>query len=687
MVTTGTRGARTTSVERSPDRVERLWRNALADPERVVFTAGALDEAGRPERRLTFGELARRTRSVAARLAREGVGAGDRVAVMLPNGLDYVVAVFGAMAAGAIAVPLFPPGSPKHRERLESIVLETRPAALIVPEDAVEGAAAMAPVRHAGCRILVAEALAAEDLSRDFSPVPVHEIAFLQYTSGSTSRPKGVMVTHANVNANGAAIETTFGAGRSARGVCWLPLFHDMGMIGSILHPAGRGCRCHLMDPSEFLASPAGWLRTVSALGADIAGGPNFGFDWCTDHVRDEQMEGVDLSGWRVAYNGAEPISAATLDRFAARFARWGFERDAFLCCYGLAEFTVLVSGASLGAPGMVRRVDAAALADGRVRPVAEGGHELVASGSPTPGTELRVVGRDGAQLGEGQSGEILVAGPDRAKGYWKQGAATRETFGTAPDDPHPGFLRTGDVGSVLEGRLFVTGRRKELIVVRGRNLYPHDVEAVSLDALGRPRGLSCAAFAMADEAGEALALACEVPPGAKETLAELALAVRLAVAESSGVQPRLVALVRRRSLPKTSSGKLRRLEVAERHRRGTLPTLHVDELRDAGATRARPALATPYRAPSGAYELAVANVWSAVLGVADPGADDGYLDLGGDSVGAAQIAARLGALFGVTVELSELFEARTIAEVAELVERATRGETSAADDLVEIEL
>ncbi|MGH1503062.1 MAG: AMP-binding protein [Acidimicrobiales bacterium] len=670
-----------------PNRLETLWARAAERPDTVAFSAGAVAD-GVPARTLTYAGLADRARSLAAHLDAAEVAPGDRVIVMLPNGLDYVTAVYGAMAAGAIAVPLFPPDASKHRDRVDSVLLETRPAAVVVPRSSADATWARLLELRLDARVIIVEELDDDDRAAQFldrsddgAAPPVHELAFLQYTSGSTSAPKGVMVGHDNVAANSAAIGEVFGHDDTASGVCWLPLYHDMGMVGSVFHTVEIGARCHLMDPSDLLRRPANWLRAISELGVDTAGGPNFGFDWCVEQIRDDQLDGVDLSGWRVAYNGSEPISAATIDRFADRFAAWGFDRSSFLPCYGLAEFTLLVTGGSLADPSMVRTVD---------------GRPLVASGAPVAGTELRVVDDHERCVDDGEFGQILVAGPDRAAGYWNNTAATAATFGTGPDDPHPGFLRTGDIGVVLDGQLFVTGRAKEIIVVRGRNLHPHEIEEAAGQAVadavaagrdaggrgGRTKGLANAAVATGGDREE-LAVVCEVPKQAD--LAAIGREVRRRVAETSGVQPRQVVLVSRRTVPKTSSGKIRRLEVAAALGRGEIDALHVDELPAAsiGATRPRPDLDTPYRAPSGATELEVAAVWSSVLRLADVGADDDFLALGGDSLGAAVIAEELGRRFDLDIDVSDLFVTATVAEVAHLLDTTATED----DDLVEIEL
>ena len=415
------------------------------------------------------------------------------------------------------------------------------------------------------------------------------------------------------------------------------------------------------------------------------SGGPNFGFDWCTDHVTDDALDGVDLSRWSVAYNGSEPIRAATLDRFARRFEPYGFRRSSFVPCFGLAEFTLFVSGGHLHDATMEHRIDPAELVEGRVRSATHQGRTLIASGPPAAGTEVRIVDGDGHRLGDERQGEILVGGSSRALGYWRNQAASAAAFGLGPGDPHPGFLRTGDLGYIRHGKLFVTGRRTELIVVRGRNLHPHDLEATARQVTPDGANLSCVAFAVDGE----LVMVCESarPVGDDVTaLAGVARDVRLAVAGSCGVQPRAVALVPKRTVLKTSSGKLRRLEMAARFRAGELPLLHVDELDPADRTRtARPELDTAYRPPTDPVETRVAAIWEQVLAVDGIGADDAFLELGGDSLAAAHIATRVGAAFGLELELSDVFESHTVAELAAVVQRELGAAGAPSDDHVEI--
>lgn len=665
--------------------LDGLWRNVEERPEQTALSSGPIDADGAPKALVDYVELGRRVRSAAAHLADRGISSGDRVVVMLPNGIDYVVAVMAAMAAGAIPVPLFPPDASTHSDRVESVMLETRPDAVFTTAKALPRVEELlTTLRQLGCAVLD-EAAVAEDRSSRFAPATPNDVAFLQYTSGSTSTPKGVMVTQPGLLANIDAIRHSFGHTAGDVGVCWLPLFHDMGLVGSVLNSVHGGGHLHLMQPSDLLRRPAGWLTAISALGAHTSGGPNFAFDWCVDKIKDEQMEGIDLSSWQVAYNGSEAIHRRTIDRFVERFEPWGFSRSAMLPCYGLAEFTLLVSSSSVTNDAMMQSFSPQALAQGRAEPD-ENGRVLVASGAPVEGRSIRIVADDGAEANPGGIGQILVAGPDRAAGYWRNAAASQVTFGLGDDDPFPGYLRTGDVGFLHDGLLFVTGRIKEMIVVRGKNLYPADVEDIALDTFDVSSRLAAAAFPIASEKGEMLGIAIEIS-NKEEDLGSITRQVRLAVAEKTGIQPRAIALVRKRSLPKTSSGKLRRVEIGEQFARSELDVLHLDEMIIGEGTRERPELATPYRRPDDGLEQTVATVWSSVLQISDIGADDDFLALGGDSLDAAQIAVELGSVFGVTVELSDLFATHTIGEVAAMIAGEMGPQDNQDDDLVEVEL
>ena len=550
------------SRDRSQSLVALLRRQAAQRPDRGYTWLAQGEEVAD---RLSYSGLDRHARAIAAALM-AAVPPGERVLLLYPPGLEFVAAFFGCLYAGVIAVPAYPPRSRRPDPRLRGIAADCRPRAVLTTAALLtrrEALAAQVPELATAVWIETADQTDRTDPTdwTDRSAPGSGDIAFLQYTSGSTGTPKGVIVTHANLLDNLERIRRAFGQTAESVVVGWLPLFHDMGLIGNVLQPCYVGSDCVLMPPAAFLQRPARWLEAIQRFGGTTSGGPNFAYDLCIRSVGPEAREQLDLSSWTVAFNGAEPVRRATLDRFAEAFAPCGFRRAAFVPCYGLAEATLLVTaaqGISDGSP-----VSCGALPDGQEVRVVE-----PASGRAVAGEEV---------------GEIWVAGPSVAAGYWNRPEQTRETFGAMLSDGDGGkgpFLRTGDLGFVQDGELFVTGRLKDLIILRGRNLYPQDLELTAEQAHPSVRPGSSAAFSLDgndennENGEERLVLISEVDRHAGD-LATIAEAVRRAVTEEHGVAVADVVLIRLGTIPKTSSGKIRRREGRERYLAGSLDVLH----------------------------------------------------------------------------------------------------------------
>ncbi len=469
--------------DEGPSFIEILGRRAGdargGDP---AFRFAGADGDG-PADAISYGALDVRARAIAARLASLGL-AGERALLVYPPGLEFVSAFFGCLYAGVVAVPAHPPRPNRPATRLGAIADDARPRAVVtatrlLPEsDRWAGEIAGLGGLDRVATDTVEDALAEAWQHPGVGPT---DLAFLQYTSGSTALPKGVMVTHANLLANSAQIHACFGSTAESRGVFWLPLFHDMGLIGGVLQTVYCGGTSTLLSPVAFLQRPLRWLEAISATGATISGGPDFAYDLCVRKIGPEARAGLDLSRWSVAFNGAEPIRRETLDRFAEAFAPCGFRREAFLPCYGLAEATLLVSGRRTKGGPVVFAAGAAALGSDRVEPASAGQAEapLVGSGSIPDGTEVAIVDpATGTASALDRVGEVWVRGPGVARGYWNRDEETTATFGaTLPGAGPRAFLRTGDLGFLRDGELFVTGRLKDLIIIGGRNLYPQDVE------------------------------------------------------------------------------------------------------------------------------------------------------------------------------------------------------------------
>ncbi|MEW2398843.1 fatty acyl-AMP ligase [Streptomyces sp. NPDC046862] len=531
-------------------------------------------------RTLGWRALDARARAVAGGLTAAGASPGDRAALLLPQGLDYVAAFLGCLYARVIAVPLFGPQLRGHEGRLAAVLADCEPACLlsdtatadsvrdflrdyglpeppVVPVDRLPvdrtpvGSTAGGPVGSPGAGLDAPDAPAAP------SPGP-DDIAYLQYTSGSTRTPAGVMISHANVVANAhQAIEAFIADPQSATTVGWLPLFHDMGLVLSIAAPVVGGFPSVLMDPTAFLEDPSRWLRLLGSYDGTVSAAPNFAYDYCVARTDPALAEELTLDRVRVLINGSEPVRPGTMERFQAAFGPAGLDPVAHCPAYGLAEATVFVTADSRTAPPSTVSCDADALAAGRVEESTDpGATVLVACGAPV-GQEVRITGPDGSELPEGHVGEIRLRGPNIGLGYWKRDAD--DTFG-GPE----GWLRSGDLGALLDGRLLVTGRLKDLLVVDGRNHYPQDVEETVQTVLPMVRRDRLAAFGVPrpDDTGEELVVVAEHRRDTAPTLRErreAEVSVRSAVSARHGLRLGTLVLVPPGAVPRTSSGKVAR--------------------------------------------------------------------------------------------------------------------------------
>ncbi len=542
--------------------IELLERRAGEAPAAAGYTFLTGTEA--PPERLTWARLELRARAIAVRL-REVAEPGDRALLLYPPGTEYIAAFFGCLYAGVVAVPVYPPRLGRPMGRLLAILGNAGASTALTTASLLASLEGAVPGTDR-VRWLATDALEDAAAASWREPgVGPDDLAFLQYTSGSTAEPKGVMLTHANLLSNLEVIRRAFGVTPEDRGVIWLPPYHDMGLIGGILEPLYAGFSVVLFPPMGFLQKPLRWLEAVSAFRATVSGGPNFAYDLCVRKVGPEHRAGLDLSSWAVAFNGAEPVRAGTLDRFAEAFAPSGFRRSAFYPCYGLAEGTLLVAGGARGAGPAVGSFSAAGLESHRAvaaaPELAEKARRLVSSGRGPEG--LRVVVADPEQCAPveaGRVGEVWVSGPSVAAGYWRRPEETEAAFGARLATGEGPFLRTGDLGFLEGGELFVTGRIKDLLILRGRNVYPQDLEATAERAHPALRAGGAAAFAVESDGEERLVLVQELTrEGLRADAGEVALAVRRALADEHEVQLQALALIRPATLPKTSSGKVRR--------------------------------------------------------------------------------------------------------------------------------
>jgi 8-amino-7-oxononanoate synthase len=558
--------------------VDVLEYRAARQPSQTIFRYVHSD--GREQDSVTFAELRQRARAIAAGLS-EHVVPGDRVVVLVPPGLDYVAAFFGCLYAGAIAVPAYPPNPRRADTRVARMVADCGARVAIVSDAfmaRLDGWLALTPELGA-----VTWLDATRLLKRDSSALPepsivTSSLAMLQYTSGSTGEPRGVMLSHSNLLHNSVVVHRVTAHEEGDGAVFWLPPFHDMGLIGGILQPIYASVPTSLMAPATFLQRPFRWLEAISRYRATTSGAPNFAYDLCVERIGEEERRTLDLSAWRTSFNGAEPVRAETIARFLEAFSPCGLRADLFLPCYGLAEGTLLVSG------GRVQRnhvviADRTHLESGELRAARNGDANavaLVAAGAPASEVTVAIVDPDSCvPCVDGQVGEIWTAGGSVGMGYWNRADATAAAFrarlaGSGADGRT--FLRTGDLGVIADGQLIITGRLKDLVILDGRNYYPHDIEVAAERSHASLRPGFAAAFSVEEGGRERLVLVAEVSrQHGERAFGSLFHAVRTGLAATVGVVPDEIVLIRQRTIPRTSSGKIQRRACRGAYLSGTL--------------------------------------------------------------------------------------------------------------------
>ncbi len=672
--------------EPKPDTiVATLKQRAAETPEHIAFHY--LSGGDAIEQSVTYRKLDHNSRRVAARLQNLALR-NERVVLLYVQGLDFIEAFMGCLYAGTVAVPAYPPRKNSLSGRIETI-LENSGARAVLTTGAVKknidrnfpGIAAAYPVLVHEETTEPAAAYRPEDAAG------ADALAFLQYTSGSTGNPKGVMIGHDNIMVNLADFDLGHDYPPGSSICSWLPAFHDLGLIYGILFPLYKGIPGYLLSPVTFLARPFSWLQAMSCFKATHTIAPNFAYDMCLAGITGEQLQTLDLAHVELLGNAAEPVRAETIRGVVATLAATGLKESAVAPGYGLAEATLKVSAKTNRVPALILSVDASALERHRVQPVngpAPGAKQVVSSGLSRIDTRVRIVHpATGAGCAENEVGEIWVGGKTIARGYWQNPAATRETFRAFTTDTREGpFLRTGDLGFVLEGQLFVSGRLKELIIIRGYNHYPTDIECTVRNAHPSLLKSTCAAFSVEADGAETLAVVVEVKnrhlsgPEAAEIFAR----VREHIVGEHGIEAHTIALVHLAAIPKTSSGKIRRNECrrkllddelnaiavsrAEAPPAGAVPTLPVlpadewagpphDEQPDEQAVRNR---------VSGAITAALTQLTG--LPLIEP--DRSFHQLGLNSVKAMKLTHALEAALGVPVPVTLLFEAPTAGQLAD---------------------
>jgi acyl-CoA synthetase (AMP-forming)/AMP-acid ligase II len=563
---------------------EVLRRRAARQPDRTAFVF--LEDGEEPGEVLTYARLDRAAAERAAALRAAGLAGGTAI-LLYPAGLEFVKTLLGCMYARVAGAPVQVPSRERGYERLRAIADDAGARAILADSSTLADLRArFAGSPHLdGLTLIATDALPAADpaaVEVGADPVGPDEIALLQYTSGSTGDPKGVMITHANFVANAAETDALWPCGEGAVFVSWLPHFHDMGMLGGIIIPLWAGAPSYLMAPASFVRRPGRWMQAISRFRGTHTAGPSFSYELCVREADKRGVpEGLDLSSWRMAANGAEPVRWRVVEEFTAAFGPAGFRPESMCPCYGLAENTLKATGNSYERRPVVLWVDPEALREDRVAPVAEehpAALALVGSGVPVAGTRLRIVDPVSQNpVPDGGIGEVWISGPCVAAGYLDRPLESREVFRARPvgerGEGAPAYLRTGDLGFQLEGELFITGRLKDLIIRKGRNFYPQDIEFV-VEGAQSELGPNCAAaFSVDDGTAELLVVVVEAGArvfgeGGPEALRER---IRTAVYEAQRLHVDDVVLVRRGALPKTSSGKVQRRRCRRQYLDGSL--------------------------------------------------------------------------------------------------------------------
>lgn len=655
--------------------VDVVLQRAAQDPDRIAYRF--LEENVDDARTLTYGALALRATAVAVSLAGRAKP-GDRALLAYPPGPDYVIAFYGCLLAGVLAVPTYPVKTHRSTPSLRAFARDSA-AAVVLTDSATHAALASTDNDIADLpwqsTDQIGPAIADSWTRPELSPASP---ALLQYTSGSTSAPRGIIIGHDNLVANAALIGGFVGWDHSGV-VSWLPPYHDMGLFGGIVWPLLWGVESTLFSPLAFLRRPALWLEAIDVYRASVSFGPNFAYDLCVRKITGETRERLDLTCWKTTLNGAEPIRPETIARFAAAFGPQGFEAEIMCPAYGLAEATLIVSGSSPDEMPVSTTLDAAALDTGHVTTAGDGARSrtVVSSGRPRGGQDVVIVDPETrVRMPAASVGEVWVSGPCVAHGYWADEAASM-TFGARLRGESGGpYLRTGDLGFLLDGELYIVGRRRDLIVVAGRNIHPQDLEITAEDAHPAARAGCCIAFAREGKESEEIVVVQEIRLAGSVDSDEIVTAIRADIAAAHQLRPAAIVLIPPGELPKTSSGKKRRSVCRAAYLSGDLQEISRWECPDSlsGAmfdlerTEESAIAAGGAAAPSHDVIAHWLVRWIArSLGVAPDTIDETrpLVDFGLGSQQAAQLAADLSQWFGHDLPVTVVFDHPTVARLA----------------------
>jgi amino acid adenylation domain-containing protein len=656
------------------------WR-ALHQPQNESYTF--LADTGTDKVSLTYAELDRKARAIAARLQELG-GVGERVLILYPPGIEYITAIWGCLYAGSIAVPVYPPRLNRSSERLLSIIENAQPRiALADNHIRTEMSRHFAQRQDPNAMEWVVSDLLPPCMSDKWEKpsITADSLAFLQYSSGSTGVPKGVMLTHRNLLHNTACIYQRASKSPQNRGVSWLPPYHDMGLIGGILLPLYGGFPLTFMSPLSFLRSPLRWLRAISEYRATYSAAPNFAYQLCVDKIAPEDCDGLDLSSWTYAACGAEPIRAETIHQFLEKYAPYGLRREAFYPCYGLAESTLMVTGGDFLAGPVIKSFQEDRLLEDHVVPIdsaAPGAKALVGCGHPFEGQKLLIVDpTTRRRCPPDRVGEIWVSSASVARGYWRRPGETLKNFQARLADTGEGpFLRTGDLGFLCENELFITGRLKDLIIIRGRNYYPQDIEMISEKSHPALRTGGAAAFSVEIANEECLVIVQEVDRRYRNIdVQQVCQAIRQAVVSEYEIPVHTVVLIKHGSIPKTSSGKIQRYACRAEFLAGTLSVLgqsrmasSSEQLSEESCSREN-LLALPEEERRRQVEVCLSQIAARALHVTPAQLQTSSpRSLFLDSLTAADLSMNIETLLGVTLPIASILKAQSIAQLADEV-------------------
>lgn len=570
------------SLANSPEQffsfVDVLRYRTQKQPEQTAYVF--LDRGETEANQLTYQQLDEQAKAIAATL-QQRTQPGERALLLYPPGLDFITAFLGCLYAGVVAVPAYPPRNNQNAGRLQAIATNAEASVILTTTaflSTIERWIAQEP-QLTSTQWLTTDTINSVNARAWHEPnLNGDALAFLQYTSGSTGTPKGVMVSHGNLMHNAISIQHCFADTSSTRSVCWLPPYHDMGLIGGILQPLYLGAFTVLMSPVDFLQKPVRWLQAISRYRATTSGGPNFAYELCAQKIKPELLENLDLSSWSLAFTGAEPVRAQTIEQFISIFEPYGFRRETFYPCYGMAEATLLVSGGLRTQSPTIQPVAATPLEQHQVIVATEEQDMtrwLVSCGQSAPNLKVVIVDpRSLTPCLENQVGEVWVSGSSVAQGYWNKPQETNQVFQAYLANTEEGpFLRTGDLGFLRSGELFITGRIKDVIIVRGQNHYPQDIELTVEKSHPALRPGCGAAFSVEMNGAERLIVVHEIERSyiKKLDVKEVVGNIRQSIAAQHDLQVYAAILVKTGSIPKTSSGKIQRHACKAEFLKGTL--------------------------------------------------------------------------------------------------------------------